>query len=323
MGMFDARQNPSRSMGQLGTSVAGTGWATWRALSAGRVPNERRAFLLMSPMDGRKPTHGNEPSAATPPPRGVIATLLVLGVSVAASFLLNVRTASRAPGATSTLTSSHNDSRSRATRDQEVMPRPESVLPARAEESESGCRAALRAAGVAYESVPRAAAGSIPWPIVLAGPVDGVRIRGSGKADAPTNYLDCRLASALLAWAPMLRAKGVVGLEHYSMYRPESVVANSNKPSGHSLGWAIDVAKFELGDGRVLSVLDDWKNRARGADPCRSWPDDEAGRLMRQLVCEAAARGLFYTVVTPHHNDAHGNHVHLEIDPQKGSLWIH
>jgi hypothetical protein len=43
---------------------------------------------------------------------------------------------------------------------------------------------------------------------------------------------------------------------------------------------------------------------------------------MRQLVCEAAARGLFQVVVTPHYNDAHGNHVHLEIDPQASSLWI-
>ena len=150
-----------------------------------------------------------------------------------------------------------------------------------------------------------------------------VRVHGSGgKADAPTNYLDCRLARTLLSWAPTLRAKGVVGLEHYSMYRAESVVGRSNKPSGHSLGRAIDLAKFELRDGRVLSVLDDWTQRTRGGDPCRSWPDDADARLMRQLVCEAAARGLFHIVVTPHHNDAHANHVHLEIDPQGQSLWI-
>jgi hypothetical protein len=158
--------------------------------------------------------------------------------------------------------------------------------------------------------------------MMLDGPIRGVRVHGAGHAEAPTNYLDCRLARALLAWAPQLRAHGVVGLEHYSMYRPEAVVGSSNKQSGHAAGRAIDVAEFRLSDGRTLSVLNDWTNRARGADPCQSWPDKQAGKLMRQLVCDAAARGLFQIVVTPHHNDAHANHVHLEIDPQRPALWI-
>jgi len=197
------------------------------------------------------------------------------------------------------------------------------VQPVRAELTERGCYAALRAAGVGYRSIARGDAGTVEWPIVLTGPIDGVRVHGSGKVDAPTNYLDCRLARALLSWAPRLRATGIVGLEHYSMYRPESVVGRTSKPSGHSTGCAIDLAKIELRDGRVLSVLDAWKNRARGADPCRTWPDAAGGRMLRELVCEAGARGLFQTIVTPHHNDAHANHVHLEIGPADSSLWIH
>lgn len=266
-----------------------------------------------------------DPSALpTPRPRGVVTTLVLLGVSVACSYLLNLRTASRAPDATTrtTLTSTRSDAKSNGPNEHGVMPSAVHVLPVRAEESESKCQAALRDAGVAYKSPPRSAAGAIDWPIMLAGPIDGIRVHGSGKADAPTNYLDCRLAGRLLAWAPLLRAKGVVGLEHYSMYRSDSVVSATNKPSGHASGRAIDVAKFELSDGRVLSVEGDWTNRTRGGDPCRSWPDDDDGRLMRELVCEAAARGLFQIVVTPHHNDAHGNHVHLEFDPQGGELWI-
>jgi hypothetical protein len=244
-------------------------------------------------MDPRKPRHGEHSNVPVRRPRDVLAATVLLGLIVGTAFKVDLRP---------------------------VRPAPVATKPA--QDSESACYAALRAAGVAFQSVPRADAVGIAWPLKLTGTFDGVRVHGSGKDDAPTNYLDCRLARALLTWAPALRAQGVVGLEHYSMYRTDSVVSNSDKSSGHALGRAIDVAKFELKDGRTLSVLDDWKNRARGKDPCQSWPDDEAGRVMRQLVCKAAERGLFQIVVTPHYNDAHGNHVHLEVDPNAGSLWL-
>ncbi|MEY4582502.1 MAG: hypothetical protein RL701_7205, partial [Pseudomonadota bacterium] len=192
----------------------------------------------------------------------------------------------------------------------------------RIEQTETACYRALRTAGVSYRQVANAAVSVIEWPIALTGPVAGVRIHGTGNADEPTNYLDCRLANTLLTWAPLLRARGVIGLEHYSLYRADAVVGDSKKTSGHATGRAIDVAKFELSDGRTLTVLDDWKNRKRGADPCETYRDDEAGKLMRVLVCDAAARGLFQTIVTPHHNDAHGNHVHLEVNPNS-TQWIH
>ncbi|MET0387332.1 MAG: extensin family protein [Polyangiales bacterium] len=196
------------------------------------------------------------------------------------------------------------------------------MLPVRPTVSTAACHAALREAGVAYQSVSSAAGGVIAQPIVLLGPVGGVQVRGAGKIDAVTSHLDCRLALTLLAWAPLLRSRNVVGLEHYSMYRAEAVVGSSARASGHASGLAVDVAVIELGDGRKLSVLHDWANRARGGDPCGSWPDHDAGKLLRELVCDAAARGLFQTIVTPHHNDAHANHVHLEITPERNAPWI-
>lgn len=251
--------------------------------------------------------HATNPHFSPPArrPRDVLIATVLLGLIVGTAFNVNFRTE----------TATHASSHERAVPQARAGKPPSS-------ETASECYAALRGAGVSFQTLARADAGEITWPIKLTGPIDGIRIHGTGKADAPTNYLDCRLAKALLAWAPWLRAHGVVGLEHYSMYRADSVVSNSDKPSGHALGRAIDVAKFELKDGRTLSVLEDWKNRARGAEPCRTWPDEDAGRTMRQLVCDAAERGLFQIVVTPHHNEAHGNHVHLEVDPLADSLWI-
>jgi hypothetical protein len=193
-------------------------------------------------------------------------------------------------------------------------------LPA-AHGDEAACYADLADAGVEFERISHAGAAGVAWPIKLSGTVDGIRIYGA-KANAPTNYLDCRLALALLAWAPLLKAEGVVGLQHYSMYRHDATVGQTTKISGHALGRAIDVAFFDLQDGRRLSVLDDWHNRARGAEPCEVESSTDAERTMRDLVCEATERGLFQMILTPHYNDAHGNHVHLESGAADEGAWI-
>ena len=54
-------------------------------------------------------------------------------------------------------------------------------------------------------------------------------------------------------------------------------------------------------------------------------PGRQFGRI--QAPVASAQRGLFQVVVTPHHNAAHANHVHLEIDPARSvdgasSLWM-
>ena len=188
--------------------------------------------------------------------------------------------------------------------------------------NEEACYADLSGAGVTFQRVAKSSAPGVAWPIKLTSPIGGVVIRG-GKKNAPTNYLDCRLAQALLAWAPSLRAQGVVALEHLSAYRRQAVVANTGKQSGHALGWAIDVARFEMRDGRKLSVLTDWNNRARGADPCQQQStDSEAAHIMRTLVCEASEQQLFRMVLTPHYNDAHKNHVHMEVGRKGEDSWI-
>lgn len=196
------------------------------------------------------------------------------------------------------------------------------VRPLRLPHTAAACAASLKQAGVEYREVSTAAADGIAWPIRLTGPIGGIRIEGGATPEADTNYLDCRLAATLLAWAPSLRARGIVAIEHYSMYRSLSRVGGSDKPSGHAAGRAIDLGRVELEDGRMLSVLTDWKNRKANADPCASWRDDSAGQLLRELACDAAQRGFFQVIVTPHHNAAHANHLHLEIDPAATGLWM-
>lgn len=182
-----------------------------------------------------------------------------------------------------------------------------------------GCERALRGGAVAFERVPEDESGGVELPIRLAGPLGGVRIEPGEGVHA---VIDCRLAVALLAWAPDLRAHGIAGVEHVSIYRPRARVAGTRRVSGHARALAIDALAFVLDDGTRLAVLDAWRDRARGADPCALHPDDDdATARMRGAVCAGVQRDLFQVVLTPHHDDAHANHVHLEVRP--GVDWTY
>lgn len=176
------------------------------------------------------------------------------------------------------------------------------------------CRQLLRESAVRFDNV-QGAPRAIAEPLSLHSPLLGVRFEAA-PGMPQTNALDCRLAVALLAWAPILRDAGVVRVEHFSTFRPGARVRKTGKVSGHAHALAIDAARFHLADGRVLEVLDDWDERERGGDPCpvrRS--EDERGRILRQVVCRAVERDLFQVVITPHHDRDHQNHVHLELVP--------
>lgn len=185
------------------------------------------------------------------------------------------------------------------------------------------CRAYLRRAGVSVSGYEGRGAAALATPLVLRGAVAGVRIV-SGGGRPWSDALDCRLAAALVQWAPALRDAGVEAVRHLSLLRPGARVAGSGRVSGHAKGLAIDVARLALADGRVIEVERDWPKR-RGAPPCPDAPRgaNDAGRLLVSLVCGAVDAGLFQMAITPNHDRAHHNHVHLEVVPEwRDFTWV-
>jgi hypothetical protein len=180
------------------------------------------------------------------------------------------------------------------------------------------CYAQLDDAGVHYERVEKSKAHGVQYPTRLHGPIGGVEIvQHDQRAPQFQSILDCRLALAVLTWAPSLRRAGVRRIEHYSIYRPGARVSGGGQKSGHSTGMALDAARFHLDGGQVVDVLTDWEDRDRGDAPCPRRDDEPwQSRLLRGLVCEAVDRNLFQVVITPHHDRAHENHVHLELRPE-------
>jgi hypothetical protein len=184
------------------------------------------------------------------------------------------------------------------------------------------CFEALRAEGVAFERVTSREALGVDTPVRLLGPLRGVEVTARGGGQTHT-ILDCRLALALLSWAPALAQAGVARVEHYSIYRPRARTPRRGRVSGHARGLAIDAARFHLRNGEVLDVLTHWQDRDRGDAPCPRRPGEEwPSRLLRGVVCDAVESNLFQVVLTPHHDRAHENHVHLEIRPDVDWTYV-
>lgn len=182
----------------------------------------------------------------------------------------------------------------------------------------TACRALLDSLGVEVEDASGEGGPvlAIEQPVRLRGPLGGLTVRPhGGDARSIHAILDCRLVVALYAWGPTLRAAGFVGIEHVSVFRPGARVASSGHVSGHAHALAIDALRFVRPDGTSFSVLDDWVARARGADPCGTYDEPAEAHALREAICAGAAAELFEVVVTPHHDDAHANHVHLEVVP--------
>lgn len=186
------------------------------------------------------------------------------------------------------------------------------------------CHELLSARGVSFE--PLAAVSGVADPVRLRGSLAGIAIRTRGAAPrsragrTPEDprfdaVFDCRLVLVLASWAPRVRAAGFVAIEHVSVHRPHARVAATGRVSGHAHALAIDVLRLVRADGSAFSILDDWTERERGGDPCAPHTEPTEQAHVRALVCRAAEEGLFQVIITPHHDDRHANHVHLELRP--------
>lgn len=178
---------------------------------------------------------------------------------------------------------------------------------------EGECLGLLWSRSVSFRRLSAAEARGVGIPIRLEGDIGGIRVESRGHSELH-EIMDCRLAVALLRWAPELRAAGVSALLHYSTYRPGARVQSTRRRSGHASALAIDLAVLVMRDGSEVEVLTAWESRERGASPCEAGHDEsERSARLRRLVCGAA--DLFQVVLTPHFDAAHANHVHLELRP--------
>ncbi len=179
--------------------------------------------------------------------------------------------------------------------------------------SPAQCRSELARRKLAVQRTSKGYAG-VATALRISGPLRGVRFKAPGKRSV-YGVLDCRLALALDELAALLADAGVTEVHVDNFYRPHAhLPGRRDKPSQHSYGLAADIDGFTLQDGRRLIVERDWSPKL-GEPPCDEGVQDGTAEpaLLRKLVCDVLARGLFHHVLTPNTNAAHRSHLHFDI----------
>ncbi len=167
------------------------------------------------------------------------------------------------------------------------------------------CFADLRALGVDFQPLPDKQFGG---GCALIGTV---KLLDIGVPTANLGAVRCGEARTYAAWARngvAPAAYQILGSELSRVVTMGSYACRNTigtkgpaRRSGHALANAIDVAAFELKDGRRISILNDWRS-----------PDPAVQQFLRTVHASACRR--FGTVLSPDYNAVHRDHLHLEDD---------
>ncbi|CAN7457172.1 extensin family protein [Phenylobacterium sp. LjRoot219] len=168
------------------------------------------------------------------------------------------------------------------------------------------CRAWLEDAGVAFTPVTDRAEDS--FCVVSDAGTLGDEIAGTDVRLSPRRpMMTCQLAAAMAVWrrgsvepaARELLGADVRRMDHLGVYACRRIYNQSaGRASAHARAAAIDIAGFQLSDGRRVSVA-------------RHWPGDTPeARFLRRIRDDACQ--VFGTTLSPDYNAAHADHLHLE-----------
>jgi len=137
--------------------------------------------------------------------------------------------------------------------------------------------------------------------------VDVVHVDAAASRYKPGFDATCALAAGLSWYEDELQRLAqehlrilIKRVEHVGTYNCRNVNnAESGRRSEHATANAIDIAAFELADGRRVVVRTDWGK------------ETPAGRFL--AAAHATACDLFNVVLGPDYNDLHADHFHLDL----------
>jgi hypothetical protein len=163
------------------------------------------------------------------------------------------------------------------------------------------CARVLVDSGITYRPLPDEVTGP------QCGLFDAVTIEQTASEVDPPFSLTCRTAVSLALWEKHVVSPAadrhlgapVQRIEHFGSYACRNVYGRpAATRSRHATAEAFDVAGFVLADGRRIRVLADWNENSAAA------------RFLHD-VRDGACR-FFDGVLSPDHNAAHRDHLHLD-----------
>jgi hypothetical protein len=178
-------------------------------------------------------------------------------------------------------------------------------------------------------------------------PVPVIVKRVAGVELSPSALVNCRVAAKLHQWmkqtvqptAQELLGAPIRRIVTASAYMcRQRIGTTAGRPSEHSFANALDISAFVTADGRSIEILTGWgqTTRDRQAQANSDKPaggdarplhdagpadrtDTAEGQFLRRM--HEGACGIFSTVLGPEANEAHRNHLHLDLAARKQTAF--
>jgi hypothetical protein len=175
-----------------------------------------------------------------------------------------------------------------------------------------GCQQSLRAARVRFTAWPLRPT-PMPNGVVCAAPGGVAVSRGtSGLRYQPAARVNCAFTQRLQRFEQVMQEEAqralrsrVTAIVQLGTYNCRRMAAYPDLVSEHSFANAIDVASFQLRNGRRVVVERDWVPKAREAAT-------PAAAFLRALTRRLFDEQVFSVVLTPSYDRHHRNHLHLD-----------
>ncbi|MCB9673972.1 MAG: extensin family protein [Alphaproteobacteria bacterium] len=182
------------------------------------------------------------------------------------------------------------------------------------------CYHDLAAAGVRFEPtvVPDRSPNDLPEltchveaPIIIRPPMHDMEIVNSAGTQTGLTGA-CSLGLSLSDTVLDAKDRGATRMFHLGTYVCRTI-AGTTTLSRHAYGDAIDIAGFELADGTVYTLLDDWEHDT-------TTPSTPGGAWLYDAAYDWYDARYWNIILTPNYNAAHDNHFHVDLTP--GSDFI-
>jgi hypothetical protein len=170
----------------------------------------------------------------------------------------------------------------------------------------ASCKAELDARRVAWKPAARP---GIANAVEITGPLGGVTYTTYNQP----LVIDCSLAVSLDEAGKYISSLGLDKAMFSSAYSRRTV-RGTNRPSKHSFGLAIDVHSYSSSSD-TLRIDRDYEQGLGDDVDCVGKPLTQGGATLKILQCQLVRSGLFYLVLSPDYDDAHHDHLHLEVKP--------
>ncbi len=190
------------------------------------------------------------------------------------------------------------------------------------------CLGDLTALGVAYTNT---TARGVVDAVKLNGPVNGVLFANGETTNPSGDPMACEFVKKLWAFADLLKEHGVVRIGTLGSYcyrcccswsstnycrGPSDPEPSCSSYSNHSWGRAVDVRYLWTASGQKWDINSnsDW-TQSSSSTTCTSGIASQSGTSLTlyTIACQASARKIFGSVLTPNYNSAHRNHWHMDI----------